>query len=62
VGRPCHPWGRHIETVNSDQPPNPITRRRFIRNASAAAAGASLLPATLPQVHASVDEEIKATQ
>jgi len=48
--------------VNSDQPPNPITRRRFIRNASAAAAGASLLPATLPQVHASVDEEIKATQ
>ena len=45
--------------MNSDQPPNPITRRRFIRNASAAAAGVSLLPTTLPQVHASVGEEIK---
>ncbi len=48
--------------MNSDQPPNPLTHRRFIRNTSTAAAGASLLPATLPQVHASVGEEIKIAQ
>ena len=37
----------------------PLSRRSFIRQSTAAAAGTALLPAVLPHVHASVDDEIK---